>query len=117
MVLFDEGDVVRIAPDLNSGTVGLMHAFAALYDYVHWSQALYGEQNFLDFYESMMGNPWIRAQEVEPLIPVDTQQPEMILPFEIGRLWAFTGGPHAAWSVADIRARWTLHPPAQNPAV
>lgn len=110
VVLFDEGDVVRIAPDLNSGTVGLMHAFAALYDYEDWSQALYGENNFLDFYESMMGNPWIRAQAVEPLIPVDTEQPEMILPFEIGRLWAFTGGPHAAWSLADIRAALDFAP-------
>jgi len=110
VVLFDAGDVIRLAPDLNSGTVGLMHAFAALYDYESWSQVLYGENNFLDFYESMLGNPWIRSQEVEPLIPVDTVQPEMILPFEVGRLWAFTGGPHAAWSVADIRAALDFAP-------
>ena len=110
VVLFEDGEVVRIAPDLNSGTVGLMYAFADLYRYDDWSQVLYGENNFFDFYETMMGNPWIRAQSVEPLIPVDTEQPEMILPFEIGRLWAFTGGPHAAWSVADIRAALDFAP-------
>ena len=110
VVQFEDGEVIRLAPDLNSGTVGLMHAFAALYRYDNWSQVLYGENNFFDFYETMFGSPWIRAQAVEPLIPVDTEQPEMILPFEIGRLWAFTGGPHAAWSLADIRAALDFAP-------
>ncbi len=110
IVNFDDGQVIRLAPELNAGTVGLMHVFAALYDYDHWSQLLYGEDNFFDFFESMFGNPWIRAQTVEPLIPADTVQPEMILPFEIGRLWAFTGGPHAAWSAADVWAALDFAP-------
>jgi LasA protease len=41
---------------------------------------------------------------------VDTVQPEMILPFEVNKVWAFTGGPHAAWSAADVWAALDFAP-------
>ncbi len=104
VINFQDGTELRLAPQLNAGSVGLMNAFANLYDYQDWAVELYGEENFLALFESMFDNPWIRAQEVEPLIPVDTVQPEMILPFEPNHIWAFTGGPHAAWSSADVWA-------------
>jgi murein DD-endopeptidase MepM/ murein hydrolase activator NlpD len=110
VVNFDDGQILRLAPELNAGTIGLMQAFSKLYDFDTWSDLLYGEDNFFDFFEAMFGNPWLRAQQVEPLIPADTVQPEMILPFEIGRLWAFTGGPHAAWSSADVWAALDFAP-------
>ena len=112
VVGFENGNVLRLAPQLNAGTVGLMSAFSTLYDYDHWQQLLYGEDNFFKLHETMFGNPWIRAQSVEPLIPVDTVQPEMILPFETGRKWAYTGGPHAAWSSADAWAAIDFAPPS-----
>jgi len=102
--------VLRLAPQLNAGSVGMMNAFTYLYEYDQWAYLLYGEENFFEFYESMFGNPWVRAQQVEPLIPVDTLQPEMILPFEVGDIWAFTGGPHAAWSSADVWAALDFAP-------
>ena len=104
MINFPDRQELRIAPELNAGTVGLMNGFSYLYDFSEWAQKLYGEENFLTFYESMFDSPWIRAQSVEPLIPADTVQPEMILPFEVNKIWAFTGGPHAAWSAADVWA-------------
>ena len=107
---FQDGQMLRLAPQLNAGSVGLMHAFSVLYDHEDWAKWLYGEDNFFKFHEAMFGNPWVRAQEVEPLIPADTLQPEMILPFEVGRLWAFTGGPHAAWSAADVWAALDFAP-------
>jgi len=112
VVGFENGNVLRLAPQLNAGTVGLMSAFSTLYDYDQWQQLLYGEDNFFKLHETMFGNPWIRAQSVEPLIPVDTVQPEMILPFETGRKWAYTGGPHAAWSSADAWAAIDFAPPS-----
>jgi murein DD-endopeptidase MepM/ murein hydrolase activator NlpD len=112
VVNFEDGRVLRLAPQLNAGTVGLMNVFSYLYDYDNWAQTLYGEVNFFQFHESLFGNPWIRAQSVEPLIPMDTTQPKMILPFEIGRIWAFTGGPHAAWSKADVWAALDFAPPS-----
>jgi hypothetical protein len=104
VINFPDGPVVRIAPTLNAGTIGLMNVFSYLYDFETWGQLLYGENSFFALHEDMFGNPWIRAQSFEPLIPADTLQPEMILPFEVGALWAFTGGPHAAWSAADVWA-------------
>ena len=104
VINFEDDQELRIAPELNAGSVGLMNVFSYLYDFEEWARQLYGEERFLFLFESMFGNPWVRAQQVEPLIPADTVQPEMILPFEINQIWAFTGGPHAAWSAADVWA-------------
>jgi LasA protease len=107
---FQDNRVLRIAPQLNAGSVGLMNAFSYLYDFQDWVNLLYGEEGFLPHFERMFENPWVRAQGVEPLIPVDTEQPEMVLPFEVGFTWAFTGGPHAAWSAADVWAALDFAP-------
>ncbi|MDT8382595.1 MAG: hypothetical protein RQ728_10135 [Brevefilum sp.] len=112
VINFQDGRVLRLAPQLNAGTVGLMNVFSSLYDFETWAQILYGESNFFSFHEAMFGSPWIRSQSVEPLIPADTVQPDMILPFEPGRIWAFTGGPHAAWSKADVWAALDFAPPS-----
>lgn len=114
VVNFQDGQVLRLSPQLNAGTVGLMNAFTYLYDYEEWALLLYGEESFFTFFETMFDNPWIRAQQVEPLIPVDTVQPEMILPFEVNQKWAFTGGPHAAWSSADVWAALDFAPPSSE---
>jgi hypothetical protein len=115
VVNFDDGSFIRLAPELNAGTVGLMNGFSYLFDYETWAALLYGENSFFDLHESMFGSPWIRAQSVEPLIPADTTQPDMILPFEINALWAFTGGPHAAWSSADVWAALDFAPASGEP--
>ena len=111
-IYFQDGQVLRLAPYLNAASVGLMNAFSYLYDYDAWSLLLYGEDSFFIFFEEMFDNPWMRAQEVEPLIPVDTIQPSMILPFEREKKWALTGGPHPAWSAADVWAALDFAPPS-----
>jgi murein DD-endopeptidase MepM/ murein hydrolase activator NlpD len=40
---------------------------------------------------------------VEPLVPADLVQPSLQLPFESGRTWVFTGGPHGGW---DTGSAW-----------
>jgi len=112
VVNFNDGRMLRLAPQLNAGSAGLMNAFTYLYDYEDWANLLYAEEDFFTFYEDMFGNPWIRAQAVEPLIPADIVQPDMILPFEPNVTWAFTGGPHAAWSAADVWAALDFAPPS-----
>jgi LasA protease len=114
VVGFNDGRILRLAPELNAGSVGLMNAFTFLYSFDEWGQLLYADENFFTFYEQMFGNPWIRAQQVEPLIPADVVQPEMILPFEPNIKWAFTGGPHAAWSAADVWAALDFAPPSSE---
>lgn len=88
---------VRLAPDLNAGSVALQYFFAQIYDSRQWVAAVDTVNGFPAFYQQMFGDPWERARNVEPLYPPGLEQPELSLPFERNRLWSFTGGPHGAW--------------------
>ena len=96
-IRFSDGVTARLAPELNAGTVALQYYLAQIYDTVGWVQALDMDQGFAPLYERLFGNPWIRAMGVEPLYPPDLTQPPLILPFLIGQVWSYTGGPHGAW--------------------
>jgi len=109
---FSDGRVLRLAPNLNAGSVALQYLFSQLYPLERWEQVLYGDQAFTTLYERMFGSPWLRAQTVEPLIPPGTQQPDFILPFLPGHTWAFTGGPHSAWGPDSALAALDFAPSA-----
>jgi hypothetical protein len=96
-IQFQDGVQVRLAPGLNAGTVALQYYFAQVFDSQGWLQAMDAEEGFPAVYERMFGNPWSRAFAVEPLFPPDLAQPTMELPFLIGQVWSYTGGPHGAW--------------------
>ena len=108
---FQDGWRMRLAAELNCGTVGLMQFFSTLYHFEDWSNNLYGEDGFIATYSRMFGDPWVIAQEHEPIFTPDVLQPELILPFEPGIVWAYTVGPHAAWGAADVRAALDFSPP------
>ena len=108
---FQDGWKLRLAAELNCGTVGLMQFFSTLYHFEDWSINLYGEDGFIATYSRMFGDPWVIAQEHEPIFTPDVLQPELILPFEPGVVWAYTVGPHAAWGAADVRAALDFSPP------
>jgi murein DD-endopeptidase MepM/ murein hydrolase activator NlpD len=103
-IQFSDGISARLAPDLNSGTVALQYYLAQLYNTPGWLGALDTNSGFPALYEKMYGNPWFRALEVEPLYPPNLTQPELILPFLIGQVWSYTGGPHGAWERDGSRA-------------
>ena len=92
-----DGVSARLAPDLNAGSVALEYYFSQIYDSQQWLDALNLQTGFPALYERMYGNPWERAQAVEPLYPPGLTQPELILPFDMERVWSFSGGPHGAW--------------------
>lgn len=94
---FTDGVSARLAPDLNAGSVALQYYFSQIYDSQGWLEAMDPQTGFPALYERMYGNPWERAQTVEPLYPPGLTQPELILPFDMDRLWSFSGGPHGAW--------------------
>jgi len=108
---FQDGWKLRLAAELNCGTVGLMQFFSTLYRFEDWSNNLYGEDGFITTYSRMFGDPWVIAQDHEPIFTPDVLQPELILPFEPGVVWAYTVGPHAAWGAADVRAALDFSPP------
>jgi LasA protease len=103
-IQFSDGVSARLAPDLNSGTVALQYYFAQINDTPAWLGALDTNNGIPALYNRMFGNPWIRAMEVEPLYPPNLSQPELILPFLVGQLWSYTGGPHGAWERDGARA-------------
>jgi murein DD-endopeptidase MepM/ murein hydrolase activator NlpD len=103
-IQFSDGITARLAPDLNSGTVALQYYFAQVYDTPGWLGALDVNSGFSALYDQMYNNPWLRAMDVEPLYPPNLSQPELILPFLIGQLWSYTGGPHGAWEQDGSRA-------------
>jgi hypothetical protein len=101
---FSDGVSARLAPDLNSGTVALQFYFAQIYDTPGWLGALDSNTGIPTLYDRMFGNSWIRALDVEPLYPPNLSQPQLILPFLIGQMWSYTGGPHGAWERDGARA-------------
>ena len=109
-IRFTDGVTARLAPDLNAGTVALQYYLAQIYTTQQWVQALDQNTGIPALYERMFGSPWLRAQQVEPLYPPDLQQPEMILPFFVGQVWAYTGGPHGAWESEGARAALDFSP-------
>ena len=94
---FPDGSTIRIAPELNAGTVAIMYYFAQKLDYERWAQTVDPRVGFPAQYARMFEDPWGRAQHVEPLFPAGLKQPTLVLPFEPELQWAYTGGPHSAW--------------------
>lgn len=96
---FPDDRVLRLAPDLNAGTVAIQYLFSQLYDYETWLEKMDPDFGFAFTYgKGMFPDPWVRAAEAEPLFPPGLSQPTLRLPFRLGQLWAFTSGPHGAWS-------------------
>jgi LasA protease len=114
-IQFSDGVTARLAPELNAGTVALQYYLAQIYDTVGWIQALDTEGGFAPLYERMFGNPWMRAMDFEPLYPPDLTQPPMILPFLIGQVWSYTGGPHGAWERDGAMAALDFAPASTEP--
>ena len=96
-IRFKDGVTARLAPGLNAGTAALQYYFAQLYDSQGWLEAMDPNEGFPALYERMFGNSWGRALQVEPLFPPDLAQPQLELPFLVGPIWSYTGGPHGAW--------------------
>lgn len=112
---FPDGTTLRLAPELNAGTVALQYLFAQMYPLEQWAGALDMENGLMNTYTEMFGSPWLRAQMVEPLYPPDLAQPELVLPFLRNQLWAYTGGPHGAWEHDGAWAALDFAPGSSKP--
>ena len=107
---FPDGTRLRLAPSLNAGSVALQFMFSKYLNYTDWQKVVDPETGFTTLYESMFGDPFSRAEELGPLFPPDLNQPVFTLPFEVGALWAFTGGPHPAWEQESAMAALDFAP-------
>jgi LasA protease len=103
---FADGGTLRLAPDLNAGTVAILYYFSRTTgSRQEWEQAVL---DFRGVYERLFGDPFDEA--VEPLYSSDLPLYEMELPFYKGQQWAFTGGPHGAWERDGARAALDFAP-------
>ncbi|OGO08120.1 MAG: hypothetical protein A3K46_05460 [Chloroflexi bacterium RBG_13_60_9] len=103
---FADGGTLRLAPDLNAGTVAILYYFSrTTASRQEWEQAV---QDFRGVYQRLFGNPFDEA--VEPLYTSDLPFYAMELPFYKGQQWAYTGGPHGAWERDGARAALDFAP-------
>lgn len=104
------GDVVRVSPQLNAGTVAVQHLYTQLLDRPAWEQALYGGAGLVQTYAALFGDAWERAAQAGPIFPDGLQLPELSLPFAVGQAWSLTGGAHIAWGVGSPMGAIDLAP-------
>ena len=103
--IFADGRVVPPGSGVNAGTVAVQHLFSLLLSVEDW-RILMGADGFGTLYNNLFGEPFAAA--IEPMLPVELTQPDLALPFEKGRSWSFTGGPHSSfgnsgpWAALDF---------------
>lgn len=103
-----DGSTILPGSGINAGTAAVQNLFGLLENGDSWRETV-GEYGFYETYTRLFGNPFDRA--VEPLVPPDLEQPTMQLPFEPGKVWSFTGGPHGAWGEGSAWAALDFAPP------
>jgi LasA protease len=103
------GRIERPDPWQNAATVALQYFFLKLQDQETYNQSISAE-GFAATYRTLFGDPW---QEVTPHIPGSLQQPDFLLPFERGKAWTFTGGPHTGWGTGEPYSAIDFAPPSE----
>ncbi len=105
---FENGERLRYNSALNPGTIGVQYFLSLNNTYEVWLQQA-SPGNFDVFYRSLFGDPF--AEETQPLVPADLQQPSLSLPFSPEEVWFYTGGPHGAWGSGSAWSAVDFAPP------
>jgi LasA protease len=105
-----DGSVVPIDPTINAGTAGVQYTVSLLFDRANWDAAV-SQTGLYQTYERLFGFPFNFASD--PVVPGGLVQPEMQLPIEPDRAWAFTGGPHGGWGEGSAWAALDFAPPGE----
>jgi murein DD-endopeptidase MepM/ murein hydrolase activator NlpD len=95
-IVWRDGTVTHYAPTLNAATAGLQYFLSQNANEEQWETWL-GDapDGFAATYRRLFGDPSQYA--IEPLVPADTRQPPLSLPWPEDELWFYTSGPHGAW--------------------
>ena len=88
---------VPFVPQISDGTAGAQH-YLGVRDDITYREWLFdvGPDGLAATYRQLFGEP-IPHNETA-LLPDDLQQPPLLLPWESGETWYFTGGPHGGWN-------------------
>lgn len=105
---FSDGTIENIDPWQNAATASLQYFFS-----VNFTKEAYlfatGSEGLAKVFLEMFGDPWENPQ---PHLPGSLQQPLMHLPFQPGKTWAYTGGPHTGWGTGEPWAAIDFAPPS-----
>lgn len=104
---YNDGRLENIDPWQNAATAALHLYFSKLLSKNDFAIAI-GPDGFLKTYAELFGNPW---ENVQSHIPGSLVQPSFILPFQPGKTWAYTGGPHTGWGSLAPWAAVDFAPP------
>jgi len=92
-----DGRLERPDPWQNAATVAIQYTFSRLHSSPLYEQMI-GPGGLAQTYAALFGDPWL---EVVPHLPGSLQQPALLLPFEGGKAWNYTGGPHTGWGKGE----------------
>ncbi|MEI7989274.1 MAG: LysM peptidoglycan-binding domain-containing protein, partial [Chloroflexota bacterium] len=109
--ILNDDSVLSVSPVINAGTAGIQAFFAEIDGRQDWEKAI-SPVGLFATYQKLFGNPFDFS--FDPVLPPDLKQPDLQLPFEKGTVWAFTGGPHSAWTSGSAWAALDFAPPAEN---
>jgi murein DD-endopeptidase MepM/ murein hydrolase activator NlpD len=104
----DDGSIAPMSPLINAGTAAVQYMLGLNSNAADWQRAV-GAGGVFHTYTQLFGIPFDRT--IDPLLPADLAQPEMILPFEEYVVWSYTGGPHAGWGSGSAWAAIDFAPP------
>ena len=107
---YRDGRMERFDPWQNAATASLHNFFNTLYDHEVFARVV-SPDGFAKTYAGLFGDPWLNEQ---PHIPGSLVQPEFILPFQPGDIWAMTGGPHTGWGDGEPLAALDFAPPSKT---
>ncbi len=106
-----DGTYVPMDPTINAGTAGVQYFLAQFNNRPTWDLDV-SEFGFALTYNQLFGSPF-RYQILSPQ-PGTLTQPYMQLPFEKGKTWTFTGGPHGGWDSGSAWAALDFAPPGEG---
>ncbi len=92
-IIGKDGNILKPDPRENAASVAIQNFFFMIRPAYVFKYAI-SPEGFAATYNHLFGDAWASNK---PHIPKNLKQPEFILPFDLGKTWAFTGGPHTAW--------------------
>lgn len=95
---------------LNAGSFAVARLLGLMYRSAGFERAASAE-GLMATYTRLFGSAFALAYE--PLLPGRLTQPELQLPFEPGRAWTFTGGPHSSYGRTLPWGALDFGPPAE----
>ena len=102
--------IERPDPWQNAATVGLRYYFSRFLQPQGYLVAT-ESPGFAAAWNKLFGDPWPNPQ---PHIPGSLRQPDFLLPFQAGKTWAYTGGPHTGWGEGEPLAAIDFAPGAET---